>query len=458
MSAPLPVTSFTIPLEACGRHLSDIDKHFSLEKEAFAFGRAKKTILLFKLDPKAPEAPRACGGAGESPEEFVLPKLHLSAFTPVKKQQILAGRARSLLTNLIEIGANYKHVDPSVIASLPLEHQSLLQLEDFQRFCRTVDGAESLFSKKQRAFEKMMMLSKGSSAMFEESIILKESYWQECLLKDHPYGEDVASEYFPMWRDNPRINCNFEDWLMLRPEDRRPDSSVRYLDETQRAAYQVDIIDGFIMQKGAPLNTQTIKSKKAEGYAIYVISPDYKMYVGPYELGRFHHSSFLSGAPVIGAGEIQTDEHGKILMISSKSGHYKPTAMQLHNTFDFLRAHGVNLSRVKLIENHAEGLTRHDSIQEFINTSPSPTKQLSSSPFKRGAPSPFGGKGGFIISRVRSTSSSAESPVPFLRSVSEGGACGGAGGGKVVLSAAGSGGPSAKKPLASPTSLDGLEF
>jgi hypothetical protein len=48
----------------------------------------------------------------------------------------------------------------------------------------------------------------------------------------------------------------------------------------------------------------------------------------PAQAGRFHHSSFLSGKPVLCAGEI-TVQNGIITHIDNLSGHYRPATQQL---------------------------------------------------------------------------------------------------------------------------------
>jgi hypothetical protein len=453
MSSSLPGVSFSMPMAACGLTFYDLETNYSLKSEPKAFGFGKTRVIknLYTLKPVELATEESSGTA------FKLPHLSPSAFHAVTKKPYLSrSEPMPLLTKLLKIAANFEFLKndfetlgkkqrlPSrkcelvnlsnlkkEIETLEPDHALLVENTDFQRFARTIFGAESVFSKSRRIIEKALMLTKGANAMYDESIVIKEEYWQEKLLEDHPYGEEAFTEFLSVWKKDKSVHCSFEDWLRLKPEAKRPSSSVNYYDEAQRREFEVQIIAGKVMHNGAPLNSSTVGSKKHEGYAIYVISTDGKMYVGPYETGKKHHSSFLSGAPVIGAGEIQTDAEGKILMISSKSGHYKPTAMQLHNTFDFLKAHGVNLSKVKLIENNESGITRHDSINEFIKTSPSPTKSLCPSPFK---------KSGFILSRARSTSSSAESPSTSRPTTAAGGA--------------GSG----RKPLPSPLGGFGEDF
>jgi hypothetical protein len=64
-----------------------------------------------------------------------------------------------------------------------------------------------------------------------------------------------------------------------------------------------------------------------------------------HSIGKFHHSSFLSGQPVASAGEISV-EQGVVREITRRSGHYKPTAEQLNQFLERLNNAGVDLRNV----------------------------------------------------------------------------------------------------------------
>jgi hypothetical protein len=55
---------------------------------------------------------------------------------------------------------------------------------------------------------------------------------------------------------------------------------------------------------------------------------------------RFHHSSFVAGAPVIAAGEMRV-HRGKLVAITNRSGHYAPPPSCLHLVMQRLKALGV---------------------------------------------------------------------------------------------------------------------
>jgi hypothetical protein len=92
------------------------------------------------------------------------------------------------------------------------------------------------------------------------------------------------------------------------------------------------------------------------GYAIYVMSPDGKFYAEGHKPGLFHHSSFLAGGDVAGAGEMKV-ENGSLKVITNKSGHYQPRTEEMLQVFAELESRGIDLSAVEYnhVEKTAEG-------------------------------------------------------------------------------------------------------
>ncbi len=60
-----------------------------------------------------------------------------------------------------------------------------------------------------------------------------------------------------------------------------------------------------------------------------------------------HHSSFLAGEAVAGAGEMKIDQQGFVKEVTDRSGHYKPGEAQTTQTLGELENKGVNLNNVK---------------------------------------------------------------------------------------------------------------
>jgi hypothetical protein len=84
------------------------------------------------------------------------------------------------------------------------------------------------------------------------------------------------------------------------------------------------------------------------GFAIYVMDKGGRIFAAMHKVGIFHHSSFLAGGSVAGAGEIKVD-HGTIKSITNKSGHYRPTAEEMLQVFRELRSRGVSLDRMQYV-------------------------------------------------------------------------------------------------------------
>jgi hypothetical protein len=120
---------------------------------------------------------------------------------------------------------------------------------------------------------------------------------------------------------------------------------VTNLDEAGREAYAV-AGSGSFTRGGAAFDTGSDYSKFMGGsWAIFVMSKDGQLYAGSHKVGLFHHSSFLSGGEVAGAGEMKASG-GRITALTNKSGHYKPTGAEMMQVFAELQSRGVNLASV----------------------------------------------------------------------------------------------------------------
>merc|ERR1712146_482622 len=60
----------------------------------------------------------------------------------------------------------------------------------------------------------------------------------------------------------------------------------------------------------------------------------YHLYIHPKKTGHFHHSSFLGGRPALAAGGLVVED-GKLVLVNSNSGHYKPNAKMQEKTFKY---------------------------------------------------------------------------------------------------------------------------
>jgi hypothetical protein len=65
------------------------------------------------------------------------------------------------------------------------------------------------------------------------------------------------------------------------------------------------------------------------------------------EINLFHHSSFVGGAPVAGAGELYFT-NGVLTGVSNESGHYMPEFIHLKQVLQEFQSRGVDMSTVRV--------------------------------------------------------------------------------------------------------------
>lgn len=198
--------------------------------------------------------------------------------------------------------------------------------------------------------------------------------------------------------------CSLEDWLKYIGVPRQQDDPfnvvftdnlsgadvnglaqrVKYCNPTERDGYLVSIKGGIISDaSGHPYHTGMKETAfSGQGWAIYVIDFDGEFYSESHKVNEFHHSSFLSGAPVQGAGELAVDR-GRLVALTNKTGHYKAGPNELKKTLQLLQRGGVNLATVKVNDPFAakdkwvsgtDALVANGKIADVGGTVAAPTK------------------------------------------------------------------------------------
>lgn len=124
---------------------------------------------------------------------------------------------------------------------------------------------------------------------------------------------------------------------------------VDYLDAASRMTYSVGYTRGLMQWQHRALDTTDLETKfSGKGWAIWVLSPETKtFYTNSHKVGEFHHSSFLQGKKVVGAGEWKVT-NGKLSIITGKTGHYRCGPDELASSLRVLFASGVNLMMAKV--------------------------------------------------------------------------------------------------------------
>jgi hypothetical protein len=99
---------------------------------------------------------------------------------------------------------------------------------------------------------------------------------------------------------------------------------------------------------GRVIDSATARTFDDRANSIYVMDRNGNLYVSNYQnVGTHHHSTFLGGDDVAGAGEIYVD-NGVVRYLDRSSGHYRPLPEHLEQVIDQLRRQGVDLSQVSI--------------------------------------------------------------------------------------------------------------
>ncbi|WP_132428674.1 WXG100 family type VII secretion target [Pseudonocardia endophytica] len=123
--------------------------------------------------------------------------------------------------------------------------------------------------------------------------------------------------------------------------------NVRYLSDKALERHRLTVHDGLLYDgRGRPFHSAPGGSvwSESEDRSIFVVDDKGNLYASnEQEKGALHHSSFLSGGPVAGAGEIGV-VNGKVTFLSDRSGHYSPPADCITQAIRYLyHQEGLNI-------------------------------------------------------------------------------------------------------------------
>jgi len=130
--------------------------------------------------------------------------------------------------------------------------------------------------------------------------------------------------------------------------------AVKYLDSFERLKYKVKVKNGKLYDKdGIVIDTSNAGTLDyTSGKAIFVMDNEGNIFLSNiYDRGYFHHSSFVSGQPVSGAGEIKVI-NGVIKEINISSGHYEPTLNLNKQVIEVLKEKGVDTKKINLTDEY----------------------------------------------------------------------------------------------------------
>ncbi len=192
---------------------------------------------------------------------------------------------------------------------------------------------------------------------------LNPLFWQEAYNAGQ-YAK-VDEKWLEVWKKS-KTTLSFVKWCTLVGIENK---SVAYFNEEDRRTLQINFSNGkLICTSGTPLHTMKQRGSHLTSRVVdCVMALDETLYcygtANQIEKeGALHHSGFLSGQPVLFAGELAAN-NGKLTRITLQSGHYQPDQAHLNNFLAVLYQNDINLSGVILID--GKGLTLSENALEF---------------------------------------------------------------------------------------------
>ncbi|MBC5766539.1 hypothetical protein [Ramlibacter albus] len=269
---------------------------------------------------------------------------------------------KALLAELEDLGRQFtsRHnaTHPCFPAYFALGSNASKQLQ-------AIDKAQSALRKARRIFvpsahgshggETHHLVHRGAKGPVPTS---EGNYWLECLDPKHRSWGHMDKAIFNRWLADTGTQLGFFEWCEEKGEATGV-HSVRYLDPKERWKFMIVFGDDKIAYrhvpapvdargKGSiPLERFTTFDRKTafngKNYAIWVCSAGGIFYSDSHAVGEFHHSTFLAGGRVMGAGEWVVTA-GKVLLVTHKTGHYMCSIPMFYNSLKLL-AQCTDLSR-----------------------------------------------------------------------------------------------------------------
>lgn len=148
--------------------------------------------------------------------------------------------------------------------------------------------------------------------------------------------------------ENEQCTEGQRETLCCLPGDKK-NRMVRYLSEEERKQFKMDIVDGKLMKGGKLLpHLEPGADPNTEIEYLYTMDQQGTIYIekaSPMLTCKFHHSSFVAGAPVTGAGQIKIRQ-GKATFIDNCSGHYRPSDDIMDQVLSVLKQQNIEVERV----------------------------------------------------------------------------------------------------------------
>ncbi|TMP40806.1 hypothetical protein CWB96_19825 [Pseudoalteromonas citrea] len=194
---------------------------------------------------------------------------------------------------------------------------------------------------------------------------LDPKYWTEAIDPLHRHWKNpINAPIFTAWTEERYEQHTtvlpFYRWLEMQSDEtisglsREGLLSTSYQDAVGREEYRRYFRDGLLKYLRSPAEFMPWSSQHSHtnfcgtGWAIFVLSPDDKLYTGNHDSSTgWFHAAFLGGKPVKAAGEIYV-KNGVPLVITDKSGHYKPQFEHLCEAARVMNRNGVDISQLQI--------------------------------------------------------------------------------------------------------------
>ncbi|KAF4321470.1 hypothetical protein BBO99_00006690 [Phytophthora kernoviae] len=198
---------------------------------------------------------------------------------------------------------------------------------------------------------------------------LTRDFWLEALDEQHRYGFHLRA-FHKAWKHEmatqspscgrrSSADASFFHWLdhgngksLDLPECSQQElrsTQVEYCTAQERKHYELQFVsDGGEVKVQYATSGLVVHTDERSKW-IFVVDLAGRMHLNRKLKGRFHHSSFVSGAPIFAAGKIII-KHGTIVAIEPHSGHFKPRLDNLQALCSILATQGVNIDSIAFIK------------------------------------------------------------------------------------------------------------
>jgi hypothetical protein len=170
------------------------------------------------------------------------------------------------------------------------------------------------------------------------------------LLATRAFGVDTSkfqtASLLEQYRGEQNVCTKWQQDSECCTADQHAPLLIRYFNQKERMKYKLQFKNGHPYLDGKMLpHLIADEDPNSEVDYQYTMDPKGNIYIyqdGPLAACRIHHSSFVDGKQVAGAGHLKI-EKGEIMYIDNCSGHYHPSDPMLDQVVEVLKEHDVTV-------------------------------------------------------------------------------------------------------------------